>query len=253
MKRMAQLGKPRPACSDERGATLQSLIITAVLVLMATLVGVVTIAITRSASGGLANQAPSMAGHGCNNVETYDLEYAALEQPGANRGHQGSAVGCVPVCVLDFRGKSVTGDDLDDVAHAARDLPVHAPPEVRQYEYDSRNREARTPARDLWDNRRNGVEIVQYGNVIGNRGEGVRVAGPLQPDELSGRVFLMQDSGHVFATGDGVAQGLALSEDIADIFKVEEFAVRTTKAGKECEVYDAAGEPAGNSDPARDS
>ena len=52
---------PAVRTADERGITLQTLIVTAVLVLMAVAAGVVIVAITRSASDNLTDVDPDIA------------------------------------------------------------------------------------------------------------------------------------------------------------------------------------------------
>ena len=97
--------RPAPAVrtADERGITLQTLIVTAVLVLMAVAAGVVIVAITRSASDDLSNQTTDIPGN-CNEVEVYDPQLAAANAKGTNiEGEkEGSDIGCVPVCTLTF-------------------------------------------------------------------------------------------------------------------------------------------------------
>ena len=97
--------RPAPAVrtADERGITLQTLIVTAVLVLMAVAAGVVIVAITRSASDDLEDQTSTVGAH-CNQVEVYDAQLAAAVVPGENLEGRapGSGVGCVPVCTLTY-------------------------------------------------------------------------------------------------------------------------------------------------------
>jgi len=94
--------------ASERGITLQTLIVTAVLVLVAVVAGVVIVAITNSSSDDLEEQSQDLEGR-CTGTELHDLE---LEIAGvtAERGYsappgsnlvKGSAVGCIPVCFWD--------------------------------------------------------------------------------------------------------------------------------------------------------
>jgi len=93
--------------ADERGITLQTLIVTAVLVLMAVAAGVVIVAITNSASDDLEDQTTSIEAR-CNGVEVFDSIVASSNIPGRN-GPSGTianvpeaksaTIGCVPVCV----------------------------------------------------------------------------------------------------------------------------------------------------------
>ena len=109
--------RPAPAVrtADERGITLQTLIVTAVLVLMAVAAGVVIVAITRSASDDLQNQTVDVPGK-CNEVEVYDPNLAAANVPGTNNSGKaiGSAIGCVPVCVWHNKTGATVMLDKDD-------------------------------------------------------------------------------------------------------------------------------------------
>ena len=113
--------RPAPAVrtADERGITLQTLIVTAVLVLMAVAAGVVIVAITRSASDDLEDQT-STIGAKCNEVEVYDAQLAAAVTAGTNDAGnaEGSGPGCVPVCVWEDR-TSVANTHTAGVLEAA--------------------------------------------------------------------------------------------------------------------------------------
>ena len=104
---LRQINSPSPsplssgAGRSERGYTLQTLIVTAVLVLMAVAAGVIVVAITGSANRDLENQQPSIDGP-CNQVEIYDAQLAAASVRGSNAGVEGSGVGCVPACVAEW-------------------------------------------------------------------------------------------------------------------------------------------------------
>jgi len=101
---------------SDRGITLQTLIVTAVLVLMAVAAGVVIVAITNSSSDDLEEQSPDLEGR-CTGTEIYDpilaaagvegevvgtVPAAAFGPPQARQpipvNVKGSAVGCIPVC-----------------------------------------------------------------------------------------------------------------------------------------------------------
>jgi len=95
---------------SDRGITLQTLIVTAVLVLMAVAAGVVIVAITNSSSDDLEEQSPDLEGR-CTGTEIYDPILAAAGVEGEVVGTtvifqgnarpvnvKGSAVGCIPVC-----------------------------------------------------------------------------------------------------------------------------------------------------------
>ena len=95
-------------CLDEQGITLQTLIVTAVLVLMAVAAGVVIVAVTNNANEDLEDQAADIDSP-CNEVEIYDPVLAAGGNPGTNGEDnvEGSGIGCIPVCFwFPF-----TGDD----------------------------------------------------------------------------------------------------------------------------------------------
>jgi len=93
--------------ASDRGITLQTLIVTAVLVLMAVAAGVVIVAITNSSSDDLEEQSQDLEGR-CTRTEIYDIELAVAGvkgQQGSVRSTppsgdiaKGSAVGCIPVC-----------------------------------------------------------------------------------------------------------------------------------------------------------
>ncbi len=94
--------------ASDRGITLQTLIVTAVLVLMAVAAGVVIVAITNSSSDDLEEQSQDLEGR-CTRTEIYDIELAVAGVKGqqgqehlisAVQGDvvEGSDVGCIPVC-----------------------------------------------------------------------------------------------------------------------------------------------------------
>ncbi len=97
----------RVRTADERGITLQTLIVTAVLVLMAVAAGVVIVAITNSASDDLEEQSTSIDGN-CNPVEVFDPTIASRNIKGTNAGQEGSAIGCIPVCI--FKASDASGE-----------------------------------------------------------------------------------------------------------------------------------------------
>ena len=91
---------------DERGITLQTLIVTAVLVLVAVAAGVILVAISRSQESSLTDSGKSDPGEGtCEPWEINDIELKA-KQLGGPQGYGGiwsSAVGCVRVCYVQTR------------------------------------------------------------------------------------------------------------------------------------------------------
>ena len=101
---------------DERGITLQTLIVTAVLVLVAVAAGVILVAISRSQESSLTDSGKSDPGEGtCEPWEINDIELKA-KQLGGPQGYGGiwsSAVGCVRVCYVQTvaGGNTVMSDD----------------------------------------------------------------------------------------------------------------------------------------------
>ena len=126
--------RPAPALrtsgggGNQRGITLQTLIVTAVLVLMAVAAGVVIVAITRSAQDDLENQT-STIGAKCNEVEVYDARLAAANVPGTNLGGavEGSDIGCVPACTLVF--PDTFGGTQAELANFKLELNTNLTPE----------------------------------------------------------------------------------------------------------------------------
>ncbi len=107
---LKQLSNPS---RDERGITLQTLIVTAVLVLMAVAAGVVVVAITNSASDDLSEQSPDLEAK-CAPWEFHDperealgigggepLETEVIGTPTPGRGGvTSSGIGCFAPCYL---------------------------------------------------------------------------------------------------------------------------------------------------------
>ena len=89
-----------PRKRDERGITLQTLIVTAVLVLMAGAAGVVIIAITNNANDNLENQNAGIESR-CEKWEIFDPSLDAAGRGGDNGGIDSSAIGCVRVCYIE--------------------------------------------------------------------------------------------------------------------------------------------------------
>ncbi len=147
---------------DEQGITLQTLIVTAVLVLMAVAAGVIIVAITNSSSDDLEEQSQDLDAK-CAPWELHDLE---LEANGAGGGSQftsgrfnpssdeskagrggitSTKVGCLPVCYLKVNNR---GDEtLDDFLESGNGSPA-------------------TDGSDLWFDNSNeppGVETIRIG------------------------------------------------------------------------------------------
>ena len=99
---------PPPRTADQRGITLQTLIVTAVLVLMAVAAGVVIVAITNNAQDDLEGQQTDI-GSRCEPWEIYDATLAANGRGGGNGGVGSSAEGCIRVCYLK---RNRDGEDI---------------------------------------------------------------------------------------------------------------------------------------------
>lgn len=87
--------------ADQRGITLQTLIVTAVLVLMAGAAGVVIIAITNNAQDNLEGQNAGIDSR-CEPWEIFDPTLDAAGRGGGQGGLDSSASGCVRVCYVRF-------------------------------------------------------------------------------------------------------------------------------------------------------
>ena len=87
--------------ADQRGITLQTLIVTAVLVLMAGAAGVVIIAITNNAQDNLEGQNAGIDAR-CDPWEIFDPTLDAAGRGGGQGGIDSSASGCVRVCYVRF-------------------------------------------------------------------------------------------------------------------------------------------------------
>ena len=91
--------KPRLAGADERGYTLQTLIVTSFLVLGAVVAGVVVLAVTRSSEADVADNTNFSYNDKCNQVEVFDQQQAArFSAFNAGGKVAGSEPGCVPAC-----------------------------------------------------------------------------------------------------------------------------------------------------------
>ena len=98
--------------ADQRGITLQTLIVTAVLVLMAGAAGVVIIAITNNAQDNLQGQDASIDSR-CEPWEVFDPTLDAAGRGGGQGGIGSSASGCVRVCYI---GQKADGPAIGAVA-----------------------------------------------------------------------------------------------------------------------------------------
>ena len=88
--------------ADQRGITLQTLIVTAVLVLMAGAAGVVIIAITNNAQDNLEGQNSGIDSR-CEPWEIFDPTLEAAGRGGGQGGIDSSASGCVRVCYVRYK------------------------------------------------------------------------------------------------------------------------------------------------------
>ena len=109
--------------ADQRGITLQTLIVTAVLVLMAGAAGVVIIAITNNAQDNLEGQNSGIDDR-CEPWEIFDPTLDAAGRGGGNGGIGSSASGCVRVCYIGHRtapgtAAAITDGDIGATAGAA--------------------------------------------------------------------------------------------------------------------------------------
>lgn len=102
------LSSDKPRTADQRGITLQTLIVTAVLVLMAVAAGVVITAITRGQEDNLRSNATASSQANCEPWEIYDTNLAAGGRGGigGSGAIQSSAKGCLRVCYLRITNPS---------------------------------------------------------------------------------------------------------------------------------------------------
>lgn len=109
------LSSDKPRTADQRGITLQTLIVTAVLVLMAVAAGVVITAITRGQQQNLEENAQVGSDNACEVWEIYDTSLAAAGRggPTGTGGIESSARGCIRACYVSYVSTvAATGDDL---------------------------------------------------------------------------------------------------------------------------------------------
>ena len=98
------LSSDKPRTADQRGITLQTLIVTAVLVLMAVAAGVVITAITRGQQQNLEENAQVGSDSACEVWEIYDTNLAAAGRggPSGTGGIESSARGCIRACYVEY-------------------------------------------------------------------------------------------------------------------------------------------------------
>ena len=117
--------------ADQRGITLQTLIVTAVLVLMAGAAGVVIIAITNNAQDNLEGQNSGIDAR-CEPWEIFDPTLDAAGRGGGQGGIDSSASGCVRVCYVKYMTASevtqTTAGDLQNAGTTNVDLEDAAEP-----------------------------------------------------------------------------------------------------------------------------
>ena len=136
--------------ADQRGITLQTLIVTAVLVLMAVAAGVVIVAITNNANEDLEDQTVNL-GSVCELTEIYDPVLAAqnitpITGDGTTRIEgrpiEGSGAGCIPVCFWNA-GKSddkvANSQDVIFMRSSRAEIKAVDPIERGIYVFDDEN------------------------------------------------------------------------------------------------------------------
>ena len=110
--------------ADQRGITLQTLIVTAVLVLMAGAAGVVIIAITNNAQDNLEGQNSGIDSR-CEPWEIFDPTLDAAGRGGGQGGIDSSASGCVRVCYVKYQTASeVTDTAAGDLESGSTDVDL---------------------------------------------------------------------------------------------------------------------------------
>lgn len=118
---------PKLGAADQRGITLQTLIVTAVLVLMAVAAGVVIVAITNAQSDNL-NEANTDTAARCEPWEIFDPTLAAAGRGGGNGGVNSSDIGCLRVCYIRHTTNDNAIGDADDIMPPpANDAPANNP------------------------------------------------------------------------------------------------------------------------------
>lgn len=116
---------PEPRAADQRGITLQTLIVTAVLVLMAVAAGVVIVAITNTQEERLERANPA-GDSNCEPWEIYDITRAAAGRGGGQGGIGSSGEGCIRVCYIRHTtaNNNIGADDKIGAADAATSLEL---------------------------------------------------------------------------------------------------------------------------------
>ena len=225
----------------ERGVALQTLIITAVLVLLAVAAGVLIVAITRSSSDDLQDQTASVESR-CNQVEIYDVQIASTGRPGVSDGLEGSAVGCVPVCVIALKEiqryiYELTLSYYDGSAKLftlplervyRRNPPLTLSREEREFEAT-----AYADLKSKYDNTSGFPDARDFITVFTGP-ERVKVIGGVWPVEIIKRPTLMYDNQSFFANGGT----LRLSEFGRFYTTYEWEGVRLNTTKDACEFYD---------------
>ena len=101
--------RPPLRTADQRGLTLQTLIVTAVLVLVAGAAGVVIIAITNNAQDNLEDQNTGVPAR-CEPWEIFDPLLSADGRGGGNGGIDSTAIGCIRVCYVEYSATAIPTD-----------------------------------------------------------------------------------------------------------------------------------------------
>lgn len=115
---------PEPRAADQRGITLQTLIVTAVLVLMAVAAGVVIVAITNTQQERLEQAGTTDTGKLCERWEIHDVNIASARRGGpvGHGGIKSSKIGCLRVCYIESSANADTlaaNEDVEDDPTAA--------------------------------------------------------------------------------------------------------------------------------------
>lgn len=115
---------PEPRAADQRGITLQTLIVTAVLVLMAVAAGVVIVAITNTQQERLERAGTTETGKLCESWEIHDVTIASARRGGpvGHGGIKSSKIGCLRVCYIESATNNDTLAANEDVINDNSDF-----------------------------------------------------------------------------------------------------------------------------------
>ena len=229
---------------QDRGITLQTLIVTAVLVLMAVAAGVVIVAITRNAQENVERAGNNSIDARCNEVEVYNAQLAAAGVRGTNLGGDvmGSAIGCIPACALVF--PDTFGGTQAELANFKFELNANlTPEEAVVMQIDEEYSEAITdPSKDFLS----GLDNI-YNNPYN----------PVNDSEVPGHAFLfvtptavrvyldfdyMPDSGvRIFPRSDRNPYEIFQDNALKRYINSDVVGVMVAPNQKQCNAYDATG------------